>query len=194
MSDSINQFIQRFQLQLPPCAPVLKQSRKAAVLIPIICHQEPTLLLTRRSSHLRKHPGQIAFPGGAADIVDSSLAETALREAKEEVNLNPAAVSIIGQLPALDSISGFQVTPVIGLLPCELTFQANLDEVDTLFEIPLSYALNSKNYHSMEMIRHGHPRRIYFMFYAGHLIWGLTASILYRLTTQVNGMLYPDKP
>lgn len=193
MSDSISQFIQRFQLQLPPPAPVLNQSRKAAVLIPIICHQEPTLLLTRRSSHLRKHPGQIAFPGGAFDLADNSLAETALREAKEEVNLSPTEVSVIGQLPALDSISGFQVTPVIGLLPSQLTFQANVDEVDMLFEIPLSYALNSKNYHSIEMVRHGYPRRIYFMLYAGHLIWGLTASILFRLTTQVNGMIYPEK-
>lgn len=186
MSDAINQFIQRFQLQLPPSAPVLTQTRKAAVLIPIICHHEPTLLLTRRSSHLRKHPGQVAFPGGAADIGDNTPEETALREAYEEIDLLPDVTSILGQLPALDSISGFQVTPVLGLLPSGLTFKANRDEVDTLFEIPLHFVLNKNNYFSMDMVRRGHSHKIYFMFYAGHLIWGLTASILYRLTLQVN--------
>ncbi len=185
MNDAIGQFIQRFQLQLPLPTPLLQQSRKAAVLIPIICHREPTLLLTRRASHLRQHPGQIAFPGGAADLSDSSPEETALREAYEEINLNPEVASILGQLPALDSISGFQVTPVVGLLPSNIMFKANQDEVEMMFEIPLRYVLNSKNYFSMDITRRGQPHRIYFMFYAGYPIWGLTASILYRLARQI---------
>lgn len=186
MSDAINQFIQRFQLQLPPSAQILSQTRKAAVLIPIICHHEPTLLLTRRSLHLRQHPGQVAFPGGAADIGDDTPEETALREAYEEIGLLPEVALIIGQLPAIDSVSGFQVTPVLGLLPRGLKFKANRDEVDTLFEIPLYYVLNKDNYFSINMVRHGRPHKIYFIFFGEHLIWGLTASILYRLALQIS--------
>ncbi|WP_232036593.1 CoA pyrophosphatase [Pragia fontium] len=176
-------------MQLPPLASATQHQRQAAVLIPVICGNEPSLLLTRRSSQLRKHPGQVAFPGGAADETDSSLNITALREAYEEVGLNPDRVDIIGQLPPLDSISGFQVTPIVGLLPDGLQFKQNKNEVETLFEVPLGYVLNKDNYHSIEIIRRNKPLRIYFIYYADNFIWGLTASILQRLATQVHGFL-----
>ncbi|WP_140918590.1 CoA pyrophosphatase [Limnobaculum xujianqingii] len=189
MSDILQHFIQRFQLQLPPPAYDTFQLRKAAVLIPIINGQQPSLLLTKRSSALRKHPGQVAFPGGATDETDILPETTALREAYEEVGLNPGCVEIIGQLPAMDSVSGFQVTPVVGVLPAGLNFIKNHHEVETLFEIPLDYALNSENYHSIDIVRRGKPLRIYFLYYADNLIWGLTAAILQRLALQVKGFI-----
>ncbi|AWH87381.1 CoA pyrophosphatase [Limnobaculum parvum] len=191
MSDTLQHFIQRFQLQLPPPAHDTHQMRKAAVLIPIINGNTPSLLLTKRSAALRKHPGQVAFPGGAMDDTDILPETTALREAYEEVGLNPEYVEIIGQLPALDSVSGFQVTPIVGVLPAGLIFNKNHHEVETLFEVPMDYALNSENYHSIEIIRCGKPLRIYFLHYANNLIWGLTATILQRLSIQVKGFNIP---
>ncbi|MDR0806702.1 MAG: CoA pyrophosphatase [Enterobacteriaceae bacterium] len=189
MSALINRFIQQFQLQLPPPSSATKQQRKAAVLVPIICRADPILLFTQRSSLLRKHAGQVSFPGGAADKTDGSLTVTALREANEEIGLNPDSVNIIGQLPPMDSISGFQVTPIVGLLPDGLQFRENKSEVAALFEVPLSYLLNLDNHYSIDITRRGKSSRIYFIYYGDHFIWGLTASIVHRLAIQVKKML-----
>jgi 8-oxo-dGTP pyrophosphatase MutT (NUDIX family) len=114
---SLAEFISRFQLQVLPARPHSNHTRQAAVLIPVICRPEPTLLLTRRAKTRHTHPDQIAFPGGAADCADGSLIATALREAQEEVAVPPQSVTIPGQLAPSDSFSGYQVTPVTGLVP-----------------------------------------------------------------------------
>jgi len=185
-SPAVEDFILRFQLQQPRLpAPQLRGTRQAAVLIPIICREEPTILLTRRSDSLRKHPGQVAFPGGAADAPDASIIATALREAQEEVAIPPEQVHVLGTLAPQDSSSGFQVTPVIGLLPVDVTFHPQEDEVAELFEMPLQEAFDLARYHSLDIHRRGIHHRVYLSWYQQQFVWGLTASIIRQLARQV---------
>lgn len=182
----LTDFVTRFQLQQAPQSAPVQQMRKAAVLVPIVCHPEmPTLLLTRRSSSLRKHAGQVAFPGGAADVGDASLIDTALREAQEEVAIAPESVTVLGTLPPLDSVSGFQVTPVIGLLPAHSRFHPNADEVAELFEMPLNDAFSLARYHSLDIQRQRKTHRVYLSWYQQQFVWGLTAAIIRQLAIQV---------
>lgn len=183
---SLERFITRFQLQSAPLLTPARNHRHAAVLVPIIRRAEPTLLLTRRAPWLRKHAGQVAFPGGAADPGDSSLIETALREAQEEVAISPNAVQILGTLPALDSSSGYQVTPVIGLLPADTPFHPSEDEVAELFEIPLYEAFSLARYHSLDIERNQQRHRVYLSWYQQQFVWGLTATIICQLALQVS--------
>ncbi|OWF80261.1 CoA pyrophosphatase [Yersinia kristensenii] len=183
---TLSEFISRFQLQRPQPGSFSANGRHAAVLIPIVCRPEPTLLLTRRSDHLRKHAGQVAFPGGKADPQDFSLIDTALREAEEEVAIPTSAVHVLGQLAPLDSSSGYQVTPVVGLVPANIAFLANEDEVAGLFEIPLREALRLSRYYSLDIHRGGINHRLYLSWYESQFIWGLTAAIIRRLAQQVS--------
>lgn len=180
-------FITRFQLQnVSPSAPT-PQRRKAAVLVPIVCHPDaPTLLLTRRAGSLRKHAGQVAFPGGAADAQDASIVATALREAQEEVAIPPQTVRVLGTLPAEDSVSGFQVTPVVGLLPAHSVFRPNAEEVAELFEIPLTDAFSLARYYPLDIERQRQRHRVYLSWHQQQLVWGLTAAIIRRLALQVS--------
>ncbi|CFQ94588.1 MULTISPECIES: CoA pyrophosphatase [Yersinia] len=183
---TLPEFISRFQLQLPQPGCFSANSRHAAVLIPIICRPEPTLLLTRRSNHLRKHAGQVAFPGGKADPDDHSLIATALREAEEEVAIPASAVHVLGQLAPLDSSSGYQVTPIVGLVPDTVAFHGNEDEVAGLFEMPLYEALSLSRYYSLDIHRGGINHRVYLSWYERQFVWGLTAAIIRRLAQQVS--------
>jgi 8-oxo-dGTP pyrophosphatase MutT (NUDIX family) len=183
---TLSKFISRFQLQLPQPGSLTANSRHAAVLIPIICRPEPTLLLTRRSVNLRKHAGQVAFPGGKADPEDRSLIDTALREAEEEVAIPVSAVHVLGQLAPLDSISGYQVTPIVGLVPANIAFHGNEEEVAGLFEIPLHEALSLSRYYALDIHRSGINHRIYLSWYESQFIWGLTAAIIRSLAQQVS--------
>ncbi|WP_050118516.1 CoA pyrophosphatase [Yersinia kristensenii] len=183
---TLSEFISRFQLQRPQPGSISANGRHAAVLIPIVCRPEPTLLLTRRSDHLRKHAGQVAFPGGKADPQDFSLIDTALREAEEEVAIPTSAVHVLGQLAPLYSSSGYQVTPVVGLVPANIAFLANEDEVAGLFEIPLREALRLSRYYSLDIHRGGINHRVYLSWYESQFIWGLTAAIIRRLAQQVS--------
>lgn len=185
-SRTLSEFISRFQLQQPQPGSFSANSRHAAVLIPIVCRPEPTLLLTRRSDHLRKHAGQVAFPGGKADPQDFSLIDTALREAEEEVAIPTSVVHVLGQLAPLDSSSGYQVTPVVGLVPANIAFQGNEAEVAGLFEIPLYEALRLSRYYSLDIHRGGVNHRVYLSWYESQFIWGLTAAIIRRLAQQVS--------
>lgn len=180
------EFITRFQLQTLRAASPVHQLRKAAVLVPIVCRQKPTLLLTRRSSALRKHAGQVAFPGGAADSGDRSPIETALREAQEEVAIPPQAVRVLGVLPPVDSVSGFQVTPVVGLISAQIRFQPNEGEVAELFEMPLDVAFALERYHVLDIERRRKPHRVYLSWYQQQFVWGLTASIIRQLALHVS--------
>ena len=166
LSPAVEDFILRFQLQQPrQPAPALRGTRHAAVLIPIICRPEPTLLLTRRSDQLRKHAGQVAFPGGAADASDASIIATALREAQEEVAIPPEQVYVLGTLSPQDSSSGFRVTPVVGLLPVDVPLHPAEDEVAELFEMPLREAFDLARYHPLDIHRRGIHHRVYLSWY-----------------------------
>ncbi|WP_410015288.1 CoA pyrophosphatase [Sodalis sp. C49] len=183
---TLTDFITRFQLQLPQPSEPARNQRRAAVLIPIICHHQPTVLLTRRSATLRKHAGQVAFPGGAADKEDTSLIATALREAHEEVAIPASSVRVLGQLPPVDSSSGFQVTPIVGLLAAGTRFRASRDEVADMFEMPLHQALSLASYTPLQIQRRAKNLQVYFSWYQSHMVWGMTAQILYRLGQHIH--------
>lgn len=163
------------------------QLRKAAVLIPCVDRPEGlSVILTKRASHLKNHPGQISFPGGKYEFFDHSLADTALREAHEEIGLNSSQVRIIGQLPELPTISRFKVTPFIALVEHGYHSLIDRDEVDYLFEVPAEYLFNPDNLHSRTMRIKGTAHRIFAIHYQKHFIWGITAQIIQALQSQLD--------
>ncbi|WP_428943218.1 CoA pyrophosphatase [Pantoea sp. FN060301] len=188
MSDApltLETFLSRFLLQPPRRLPVDLPTRRAAVLVPIVNREHPTLLLTRRSNALRKHPGQVAFPGGMMDPEDESLIVTALREAEEEVAIPPDCVNVVGVLPPVTSSTGFQVTPVVGILPANLNWHPNEGEVESVFEMPLQEALRLGRYTALDIHRHGLAHRIWLSWFEHYFIWGMTAGIIRQLSLQV---------
>lgn len=182
---TLETFLSRFQLLSPPASALPANQRQAAVLVPVVRRPQPGLLLTRRSRHLRKHAGQVAFPGGAADASDRSLIETALREAHEEVAIPPTAVDVIGILPPVDSVTGFRVTPVVGLIPAGLHYHASEDEVADVFEMPLSEALHLARYHPLDIYRRGDRHRVWLSWYQHYFVWGMTAGIIQQVALQI---------
>lgn len=158
--------------------------RRAAVLIPIIQRAEGlTVLLTQRTAHLNTHAGQISFPGGGAEELDSSAIETALRETEEEIGLHRRHVEIVGVLPDHITASSFLVTPVVGLVtpPFELIAESN--EVAEIFEVPLAFLMDGANHQRMsfDLPEGGGRRSFYAMPYQRFFIWGATAGMLRNL-------------
>ena len=182
---TLNEFISRFQMLRPQPQPAAQNLRQAAVLLPVIRRREPGLLLTRRSSRLRKHAGQVAFPGGAVDSSDASLIAAALREAEEEVAIPAHAVEVLGVLPPVDSVTGFQVTPVVGIIPDHLHYHASEDEVAAVFEMPLAEALSLSRYHPLDIHRRGNSHRVWLSWYQHYFVWGMTAGIIRELALQI---------
>lgn len=182
---NLDDFLSRFQLLRPQASRMTVNQRQAAVLVPIVRRPEPGLLLTQRSTKLRKHPGQVAFPGGAVDSTDASLIAAALREAQEEVAIPPESVEIIGMLPPVDSVTGFQVTPVVGVIPPNLHYHASVDEVSSVFEMPLAEALRLGRYHPLDIHRRGDSHRVWLSWYQHYFVWGMTAGIIRELALQI---------
>ncbi|XTZ40111.1 CoA pyrophosphatase [Salmonella enterica] len=182
---TLNEFLSRFQLLRPQLNPGVANSRQAAVLVPVVRRDQPGLLLTQRSPLLRKHAGQVAFPGGAVDSTDASLIAAALREAEEEVAIPPASVEVIGVLPPVDSVTGFRVTPVVGIIPPDLPYHASEDEVAAVFEMPLEEALRLGRYHPLDVHRHGNAHRVWLSWYQHYFVWGMTAGIIRQLALQI---------
>lgn len=178
---TLGDFLSRFQLQLPPDAPLHATGRQAAVLVPVVARPQPTLLLTRRAAALRNHAGQVAFPGGMRDDSDASPVATALRETHEEVGIDPGNVQIIGQLPAVTSRTGFQVIPVVGIVTAFNTLRLNKDEVESAFEMPLAEALRLSRYSTLP----APAPAVWFSVYQRYLVWGMTAGILHSLSRQI---------
>ena len=182
---NLDDFLSRFQLLRPQTSRAALNARQAAVLVPIVRRPQPGLLLTQRSARLRRHPGQVAFPGGAVDSSDASLIAAALREAQEEVAIPPECVDIIGVLPPVDSVTGFQVTPVLGVIPPDLHYHASEDEVASVFEMPLAEALRLGRYHPLDIHRRGDSHRVWLSWYQHYFVWGMTADIIRELALQV---------
>lgn len=182
---TLSDFLSRFQMLQPPVTQLSSNKRQAAVLVPIVRRTQPGLLLTQRSALLRKHPGQVAFPGGAVDSTDISLIAAALREAHEEVAIPPGSVEIIGTLPPVDSVTGFQVTPIVGIIPPNIAYQACEDEVSAVFEMPLTEALTLGRYHPLDIHRRGNSHRVWLSWYQHYFVWGMTASIIRELALQI---------
>lgn len=153
--------------------------RQAAVLIPLLARKGGlSIFFTKRPETMKEHPGQISFPGGRREGGDKSLVETALREAHEEVGLDPGLVQVVGQLAPYRTITKYEVTPVIGLVDGQ--FSPNLDprEVDEVFEAPLAFFLDEKNLKRRERVFEGKPRPFYYFDYKEFHIWGATAAML----------------
>ena len=182
---SLDDFLSRFQLLRPQASGASLNNRQAAVLIPVVRREQPGLLLTQRSARLRKHAGQVAFPGGAVDSSDASIIAAALREAEEEVAIPPESVEVIGVLPPVDSVTGFQVTPVVGIIPSDLHYHASEDEVAAVFEMPLAEALRLGRYHPLDIHRRGNAHRVWLSWYQHYFVWGMTAGIIRELALQI---------
>lgn len=160
--------------------------RPAGVLIAI--EQRPDgaqLVLTKRSSRLKHHPGQIAFPGGKVDPGDDGPIGAALREAWEEVALPPAQVQVIGTLPAHETVTGFLVTPVLSLVTGAFTPIAEAGEVDEVFTVPLAHVSDPARFRIERRCWRGQWRHYYAVPYGPYYIWGATARILRGLAERL---------
>ncbi|MBT8561121.1 CoA pyrophosphatase [Polynucleobacter paneuropaeus] len=155
---------------------------QAAVLIPLLLKEGGlSVLLTQRTQHLHDHAGQISFPGGRMDPEDLTPENTALRESQEEIGLNPANVEIIGHLPQYLTVSGYSVTPVIGLVQAQAEYLHDEFEVADVFEVPLSFLMNPANHQVRIWQSAQGMRRFYAMPYENRFIWGATAGMLRNL-------------
>lgn len=163
-----------------------RKLRPAAVLVPVwLRGGEPRVILTKRASHLKHHPGQIAFPGGKVDGTDPSAKAAALREAWEEIGLEPSRVEIVGTLPAHETVTSFLITPFIGLIRGEFSPVPEAGEVEEVFSVPLSHALDQNRYGIERRRWLGTWRSYYAVPYGPYYIWGATARILRGLADRV---------
>ncbi len=170
------------QLILPQ---LLKNLRPASVLVPVIRREQGlTLLLTKRSQTIRSHKGQISFPGGRREDSDESAAHAALREAQEEVGIEPAAVEVIGYLDDYLTISRYRVTPVVGLLSPP-TLRLDEREVSEAFEVPLDLLLCEDSYQRKVFTREGLNIPFFEIHHEDRRIWGATAGMLRNLMQKV---------
>jgi 8-oxo-dGTP pyrophosphatase MutT (NUDIX family) len=165
-----------------PVAPV----RMAAVLVPIILHPAPTVLLTLRAAKLSSHAGQVSFPGGRIEPGETPEA-AAVREAAEEVGLDPRLPELLGRLPEHATGTGFRITPVIGLVPPPLNLVADPAEVEEPFELPLSVVLDPAAPERRSAEWKGRRREFWVWPHERHYIWGATAAILVNLAKVLRG-------
>jgi 8-oxo-dGTP pyrophosphatase MutT (NUDIX family) len=165
-------------LVLPPG----RALRQAAVLVPVWGDR---LILTKRASHLAHHPGQIAFPGGKVDASDASHEAAALREAEEEIGLPRGGVEVLGRLARHETVTGYDVTPVLGLVKDAFEARPEAGEVDEVFTVPLAHVLNPANYSIERRLWRGEWRRFYTVPYGPYYIWGATARILRGLAERM---------
>ncbi len=160
--------------------------RDAAVLI--ACCQGRAgaeVILTKRSSRLKHHPGQISFPGGKIDAEDDGAVAAALREAQEEIGLPVAQVRLLGTLPAHETVTGFTVTPVLGWIEGDFTPLPEAGEVEEAFAVPLSHLLDPENFRVESRLWRGELRRFYVVPYGPYYIWGATARMLRALADRM---------
>jgi len=155
---------------------------RAAVLIPLLLKSDGlSVLLTQRTDHLHDHAGQISFPGGRMDPSDFDPNHTALRESEEEIGLNPQGVEIIGHLPQYLTVSGYSVTPVVGLVKPQAEYALDAFEVADVFEVPLHFLMDPANHQVRVWESNQGRRRFYSMPYENRFIWGATAGMLRNL-------------
>jgi len=161
----------------------------AAVLVAITDRSQPGVLLTLRQPHLRRHAGQIAFPGGRVDPEDQDVVTAALREAKEEIGLDPAQVEVVGTSDIYRVGTGFAVTPVIGVVPSDLPLAPHEDEVAAVFETPLAFLLAPRNHALKSTVWEGRQRRFHEIQWEDRRIWGATAGMIVNLAARLRGVI-----
>jgi 8-oxo-dGTP pyrophosphatase MutT (NUDIX family) len=164
----------------------------AAVLVPFVLGAAPGVLLTKRTAHLSSHAGQVSFPGGRIDPGDASAEAAALREAEEEIGLDPARVELLGRLPPYVTGTGFRITPVLGLLPPgvpldRLGLRPSAAEVESVFELSLSVLLDPAAPQRRRAQLRGRWREFWVWPHPEHYIWGATAGILVNLAARLRG-------
>jgi 8-oxo-dGTP pyrophosphatase MutT (NUDIX family) len=157
----------------------------AAVLVAITDRAEPGLILTQRPETMRRHPGQVAFPGGRIDPEDADAVAAALREAEEEVSLPRDVPEVVGALPPYRTITDFAVTPVIAVIPPDLSLVPNDAEVAAVFEIPLAFALAPETWQIKTAMFQGQERRYREAMWEERRIWGATAAMLANLAARL---------
>jgi 8-oxo-dGTP pyrophosphatase MutT (NUDIX family) len=168
-------------LELDQSTPLMN----AAVLVAVTDRPEPGVILTQRTDTLSRHPGQIAFPGGRIDPGDSGAIDAALREAEEEIALPRDRVIVIGEADRYRTVTGFEVTPVIGIVPPDLILVPSAGEVAQVFEVPLDFVLDAANHVEATVEWQGRNRHYYEINWAGHRIWGATAAMIVNLSRRL---------
>ncbi|MEM0978043.1 MAG: CoA pyrophosphatase [Pseudomonadota bacterium] len=162
--------------------------RDAAVLVPLQFYDGAwSVVLTKRSSKLSHHPGQIAFPGGKVDRRDGSTLNAALREAEEEIGLPKSGPLVLGTLPSHETVSGFLVHPYVAAIPEEFDPKPEIGEVEEIFRVPLSHLMNPENYLREGRLWKGDRRYYFTVPYGPYYIWGATARILKTLSQSLEG-------
>jgi 8-oxo-dGTP pyrophosphatase MutT (NUDIX family) len=159
--------------------------RAAAVLIAVTDRPEPGVLLTQRTGDLRTHAGQVAFPGGSIDPTDAGPVDAALREAAEEIALAIGTAEVVATLDRYHTVTGFDVTPVLAVVPADLPLVANPREVDAIFEVPLAYLLDAANHGRGSRWHDGRERHYYELIFGERRIWGATAAMIVNLAQRL---------
>jgi 8-oxo-dGTP pyrophosphatase MutT (NUDIX family) len=165
-----------------------REIRPAAVLVPVIKREGGlTVLFTRRTAHLHDHAGQISFPGGRAEPGDAGAAETAMRETREEIGFAAGRVEVLGELSHYVTVTGYRVTPVVGLITPPLELEPDEFEVAEVFEAPLAFLLDPVNHQRNHVLFDGGERYYYAVPYKQYYIWGATAGMLMNLHAFLTG-------
>ncbi len=159
----------------------------AAVLVAIVTGDAPGVLLTKRSATLRRHSGQVSFPGGRIDPGDAGAEAAALREAHEEIGLEPGFVDVLGRLSDYITGTGYRVTPVLGLVAPGFVATLSAAEVDAVFELPLSTLMDPAAPERREAEFAGRVRQYWVWPHPEHFVWGATAAILVHLARRLRG-------
>ena len=165
--------------------------KPASVLMPIVDRGRETragltMLFTRRAAHLKDHSGQVSFPGGRVAPEDPSPEATALREAREEIGLDPGRVELLGRMPEYHTRTGFRITPVVGIVTPPLELRPDANEVEEIFEVPLAFLLDPANHQRQSREWQGELRWFFSMQYERHTIWGATAGMLVNLARHLS--------
>ncbi len=157
----------------------------AAVLVAVVDRPGPTVILTLRPETMRRHPGQVSFPGGRIDPGDDGPIAAALREAEEEIGLPPSRVEVIGIADRYRTVTGFEVTPVLGIVPPDLRLTPHPGEVAAVFEAPLRHILDARHQHVRHALWRGKERTYYEIEWEGRKIWGATAAMIVNLSRRL---------
>ncbi|MDH3531430.1 MAG: CoA pyrophosphatase [Gammaproteobacteria bacterium] len=167
-----------------------KSLTPAGVLVPLIerAADELSVLLTQRSADLKHHAGQVSFPGGRMEAADADIAATALRETHEEVGIERESVSVIGYLEPMPTITGYAVTPIVGIVDAAIVIEVDKTEVEYAFEVPLAFLLDRDNRRLVEREVHGSVAKMVEFHYEGHRIWGATAFIIMQFIKTIKNI------